>query len=87
MTDLGVRAAVPSAGERLCFPHRLRRAVDDIWEWYLRGFGPLRALHARLEAPARAALAKDVGDYHRHYAVECGLHVQREYLLTIGERR
>jgi hypothetical protein len=32
-------------------------------------------------------LKREVDAYHRHYAVPAGLHVKREYLLTIGRRR
>jgi SAM-dependent methyltransferase len=61
--------------------------VDAIWDWYLQGFGPLRALHDSLDDAGRRALKKDVDAYHDHYRVEAGLHVRREYLVTIGRRR
>ena len=61
--------------------------VDAIWEWYLKGFGPLRALHENLDEAGRRALKADVDAYHEHYKVEAGLHVTREYLITIGRRR
>ena len=60
---------------------------DAIWAWYLQGFGPLRALHDSLDEAGRRALKKDVDAYHEHYRVEAGLHVRREYLVTIGRRR
>lgn len=61
--------------------------ADAIWSWYLRGFGPLRLLHDSLDEAGRRALKKDVDAYHEHYKVAAGLHVQREYLITIGQRR
>lgn len=61
--------------------------ADDIWNWYLRGFGPLRMIHDHLDEAGRIALRKDVDAYHNHYRAEAGLHVRREYLVTIGERR
>lgn len=61
--------------------------LDAIWAWYLQGFGPMRALHDSLDEPGRRALKKDVDAYHSHYKVEAGLHVRREYLVTIGRRR
>jgi len=61
--------------------------VEAIWDWYLKGFGPLRALHAGLDDAGRRALKDDVDAYHAHYKVEAGLHVTREYLITIGRRR
>ena len=62
-------------------------STDEIWHSYLRGFGPLRLLHERLDAPGRAALKRDVDAYPAHYKVDAGLHIRREYLVTIGERR
>jgi hypothetical protein len=32
-------------------------------------------------------LKHDIDAYHRHYAVPAGLHMKREYLLTICRRR
>jgi SAM-dependent methyltransferase len=61
--------------------------LDDIWAWYLRGFGPIRAVHGALDEAGRAAFRRDVDDYHRHYLTEAGLHVRREYLVAIGRRR
>jgi hypothetical protein len=39
-------------------------SADDVWDWYLRGFGPLRALHHNLDAVGRVALKRDVEAYH-----------------------
>jgi len=61
--------------------------VDAIWDSYLQGFGPMRALHDGLDEAGRRALRKDVDAYHGHYKVEAGLHVRREYLVAIGRRR
>lgn len=61
--------------------------ADDIWDWYLRGFGPLSALHDNLDEAGRVALKKDVDVYHDHYGAEAGLHLKREYLVAIGKRR
>jgi SAM-dependent methyltransferase len=61
--------------------------VEDIWDWYTRGFGPLRQLVESLPPGRAEHLERDVGAYHGHYAVPAGLHVKREYLLTVGRRR
>jgi len=61
--------------------------TDDIWDWYARGFGPLRQLAESLPADRVECLKRDIDAYHRHYAVPAGLHVRREYLLTIGRRQ
>ncbi|MEZ5923572.1 MAG: class I SAM-dependent methyltransferase [Hyphomicrobiaceae bacterium] len=63
------------------------KSEDAIWQWYLDGFGPLRALHARLDSAGRSALRRDVDAYHAHYRVPAGLLVKRDYLVTIGTRR
>jgi len=61
--------------------------AEDIWEWYSRGFGPLRQLLETLEPMAGAALKAEVDAYHRHYASEAGLRIPRDYLTIIGQRR
>ncbi|MBP1885755.1 class I SAM-dependent methyltransferase [Sinorhizobium mexicanum] len=76
---------------KLTFEHGTNNAyhesVDAIWNWYLRGFGPLRTLYEGLNEDERAALKRDVDAYHAHYQVEAGLHIRREYLIVIGEKR
>ncbi|MGK9166032.1 class I SAM-dependent methyltransferase [Inquilinus limosus] len=62
-------------------------SAEAVWAWYLRGFGPLRTIHDGLDEAGRIALKRDVDAYHDHYRVEAGLHIRREYLITIGERR
>jgi hypothetical protein len=47
----------------------------------------LRQLAERLPPDLVKRLKRHVDAYHRHYAVPAGLHVKREYLLTIGGRR
>lgn len=67
--------------------HAYHTSAEAIWEWYMRGFGPLRQLAAALAADRVAALKRDVDAFHRQYAVPAGLHVKRDYLLTVGRRR
>jgi ubiquinone/menaquinone biosynthesis C-methylase UbiE len=62
-------------------------STDDIWDWCTRGFGPLRQLTESLAPERVARLKHDVDAYHSHYIVPAGLHVKREYLLTVGRRR
>lgn len=62
-------------------------SVEDIWDWYTRGFGPLRRLAEGLPPDRMERLKSDVDAYHRHYTVPAGLHVKREYLVTVGRRR
>ena len=61
-------------------------SAEDIWDWYTRGFGPLRQLAESLPPDRLERLKRDVDAYHQHYAVPAGLHMKREYLLTIGHR-
>lgn len=73
--------------ERGC-NHAHHDGLDHIWEWYARGFGPVRAVIERLGPERLQAFRRDVDAYHRHYLTEAGLlRVDREYLITIGTRR
>ena len=67
--------------------HAYHASPDHIWDWYARGFGPLRQLAQTLPADRVAALKRDVDDYHRRYTVPAGLHVKRDYLIVLGRRR
>ena len=62
-------------------------SMQDIWEWYARGFGPVRSLVHTRDADRLQAFRNDVDAYHSKYSVEAGLHLKREYLVTIGRRR
>lgn len=59
----------------------------EIWERYAIGFGPMRRLVESLDPSRLEAFRRDIDAYHAHYAVAAGLHVKREYLVTIGRRR
>lgn len=67
--------------------HAYHASVEAIWEWYLRGFGPLRFLYERLPGERRAALKAAVDRYHAPYRRPAGLHVTRDYRVIVGERR
>lgn len=67
--------------------HAYHEDVDDIWEWYSRGFGPIRMLMQSLPEDRLAALRADVNAYHRHYETPMGLTVEREYLIIRGTRK
>lgn len=60
---------------------------DAIWNWYVRGFGPLKQLAESLSDEARAALKRDVDAYHAHYMTPAGLRVQRDYMVISGRRK
>jgi SAM-dependent methyltransferase len=67
--------------------HAYHGSTQDIWEWYARGFGPVRHLIDALDPDRLQSFRRDVDAYHNHYATGAGLHVKREYLVTIGKRR
>jgi SAM-dependent methyltransferase len=67
--------------------HAYHDDVDDVWERYARGFGPVRQLIDGLDAARAATLRRDVDAYHAHYRTPAGLHVTREYLVVIGRRK
>ena len=69
------------------FNNAYHGSTQDIWDWYARGFGPLRQLAESLPPDRLEQLKRDVDTYHDHYAVPAGLHVKREYLLIVGRRR
>lgn len=75
----------------LNFEHGVSHAYhddeDDIWNWYSRGFGPIRTLIDRLEPKQSAELKREVDYYHSQYKTPAGLNVAREYLLVSGTRR
>lgn len=62
-------------------------SVEAVWQCYRHQFGPLRTLYESLGETAREALKRDIDAYHAHYAVAAGLHIKREYLVVMGERR
>ncbi|HKJ63115.1 MAG TPA: methyltransferase domain-containing protein [Hyphomicrobiales bacterium] len=63
-------------------------SAQSIWDWYERGFGPMRALIETLDPARLEAFRKDVDAYHDHYLTDAGLlHVRRDYLVTIGRKR
>ncbi len=76
----------------LTFERGMSNAYHDspehIRNWYMRGFGPVRDVMERLEGDARTAFIQDLDAYHARYRTADGLlHIKREYLVTIGERR
>jgi SAM-dependent methyltransferase len=67
--------------------HNYFDTVDDVWEWYERGFGPVRTLNEHLDEAGRAALRADVDAYHAKYAGDAGVHIERDYLIVMGRRK
>ncbi len=61
--------------------------VEDAWEWYARGFGPIRQVMNSLSPSEQAVFRQDIDDYHGKYATDAGLHIRREYLQITGRRK
>ena len=61
--------------------------TQSVWDAFTTGFGPIRRLAQSLDPPRLEAFRRDIDAYHAHYATEAGLHLKREYLVTIGRRR
>ncbi len=61
--------------------------VEDAWEWYVRGFGPMRQVIGNLTPDGQAAFRKDIDRYHGKFASDVGLHIRREYLVILGRRK
>jgi SAM-dependent methyltransferase len=61
--------------------------TQTMWDIFTSGFGPIRGLAESLAPTRLAAFRRDMDAYHDHYATDAGLHVKREYLVTIGRRR
>ncbi|SEO47604.1 class I SAM-dependent methyltransferase [Aquisalimonas asiatica] len=66
--------------------HHYFDSVDDAWQWYARGFGPIKQVISQL-SPDRQSAFKDAMDrYHAKFETDAGLHIRREYLVIIGRR-
>jgi SAM-dependent methyltransferase len=61
--------------------------VEEAWNWYAVGFGPMKALIGALPPDELAAFKQEIDACHAAYRVPAGLHVKREYLAIIGRRR
>lgn len=66
--------------------HHYFDSVQDVWDWYSRGFGPLKQVISQLADEQLEAFKRDVDAYHAKFAGKAGLHIQREYLLITGRR-
>lgn len=67
--------------------HAYHEDVAAIRTWYAEGFGPVRSMAESLDEARRAAFWSDLDAFHGKYMGEAGLHVPRDYLVTIGTRR
>lgn len=60
---------------------------EAVWDLFVTGYGPTRALAASLDPERRKGLKQDFIAYHDGFRTELGVAMPREYLLTIGVRK
>ena len=58
-----------------------------MWNIFVAGFGPMKALAASLDSSRRDALEREFTSLHERYRTPAGLAVRRDYIVTIGVRR
>ena len=61
--------------------------TQTVWDVQTTGFGPVRSLAQSLDPLRLEAFRRDFDAFNATYATEAGLHLKREYLVTIGRRR
>jgi SAM-dependent methyltransferase len=60
---------------------------ESVWELFVSGYGPTKALAASIDPERREQLKRDFIAYHERYRTELGIAMPRDYLVTIGYRR
>jgi hypothetical protein len=58
-----------------------------IWDMFLAGFGPTKALAASLDDTRREQLKHDFIAYHERYLSDLGVTMPRDYLIALGRRK
>ena len=59
---------------------------DHMYDFYARGFGPLRELLTLISEDAQRAVRDDFIDVHDQCAVPAGIAISRPYLIVVGKR-
>jgi len=60
---------------------------ETVWELFVTGYGPTKALAASLDPERRESLKRDFISYHDGFRSELGVAMPRDYLVTIGVRK
>lgn len=60
---------------------------NSVWEMFVAGFGPTKALAASCDGATRERLKRDFIAFHERYRGDLGVAMPRDYLLTIGSRK
>jgi SAM-dependent methyltransferase len=63
------------------------RSGEAVWQTFVTGYGPTRALAASLDERRRNDLKRDFMAFHDGFAAPLGIAMPRQYLLTVGIRR
>ena len=63
------------------------RSGDAVWQAFVAGYGPTKALAASLDEQRREALRRDFVTFHDKFAAPRGISMPRQYLLAVGTRR
>jgi len=66
--------------------HAYEEGPQDIWDAMHEGFGPIRTVYAALEGEQKRAFKAEIDAYHAEYMAAAGLHITREYLITVGTK-
>lgn len=60
---------------------------NEVWETFVAGYGPTRALAASLDETRRDELRRAFIAFHDRFATPLGISMPRQYLITLGTRR
>ena len=63
------------------------RDGEAVWQAFVTGYGPTKALAESLDERAREALKRDFVAFHDSFVTPLGISMPRQYLLTVGTRR
>jgi SAM-dependent methyltransferase len=60
---------------------------ESVWELFVNGYGPTKALAASIDPERREQLKRDFIGFHEQYRGDLGIAMPRDYLVTVGYRR
>lgn len=60
---------------------------EAVWELFVSGYGPTKALAATLDPQRQDSLKQDFIAYHDGFRTELGVAMPRDYLVTVGVRK
>jgi SAM-dependent methyltransferase len=60
---------------------------ESVWELFVNGYGPTKALAASCDPERRQQLKRDFIAFHERYRNDLGIAMPRDYLVIIGRRK